>query len=77
MIKCNKNNDITLLQWNEDVEQAFEEFKTVLVNITLLAHTDEKCQIVLCTYASFTAIEYGIMRLNLLHSLKKNVQQMK
>lgn len=55
-----------MLQWNEDPEQAFEEFKTALVNIILLAHPDEKCRIVLCMFASSTAMSVA------LHQIRNN-----
>lgn len=42
--------------WTEDAEGAFEQFKQILANCTMLAYPKAEAEIVLCTDASDTAI---------------------
>ena len=56
IIKTNKKNDQTQLEWTEEAKGAFIEFKTALANATLLAHPKENAELILSTDASDSAI---------------------
>lgn len=56
LILGNKKNDKTPLIWTDDARQAFNEYKQLLANATLLVHPAKNAKIVLATDASSTAI---------------------
>lgn len=56
LIKSNRRNDRTKVEWTDDALMAFEEFKRAITEATLLAHPREDAQLVLCTDASNTAV---------------------
>lgn len=56
LIKGNVKNDNTVLQWTDDASAAFEEYKQMLANATLLVHPSRTAQIILGVDASDFAI---------------------
>lgn len=58
LIKGNKKNDKTILDWNEEASTAFDEYKKMLSNATLLAHPskDPKINLIVAVDASSTSI---------------------
>lgn len=56
LIKGNKKNDNTTLEWNEDAVSAFEKCKEELINSTLLAHVATNAPLALLVDASDNAV---------------------
>lgn len=57
LIIGNKKNDRTPLQWTDETESAFENYKNELANATLLAHPSADAQLVLHVDASDIVLE--------------------
>lgn len=56
LIVGNKKHDKTPLVWTKDTENAFEEFKTMLSNATMLAHPSKIGKLMVATDASSKSI---------------------
>lgn len=56
LIKTNKKNDKTVIEWTSDADQAFLEFKKALARAVILAHPHPNAEIILSTDASDTSI---------------------
>lgn len=56
LIKGNKKKDKTKLIWTDDASAAFEEYKQMLSNTTLLVHPSKTAKIIVSTDASDIAI---------------------
>lgn len=56
LIVGNVKKDMTISKWTDDARLAFNEFKQLLANATLLAHPMKKATLILATDASCSAV---------------------
>ncbi len=63
LIKTNKCNDKTEIEWTEDAIITLEEFKMAIAEATLVAHPQKNSQLILSTDTSDTVLGGVLIRL--------------